>query len=176
MSRAVSTGWIAGVLAIGAAALGLPSTAFAQGLFGPNAVEKCLRANDVPCAREALEALGVDDDTTDAGLLAQKARVEFYAGEFPAARQAMDAAVEAGFDDRWNQQALYERTLYATAHWAEVTAENADGSDSRFRVRFQPGLDEVLLYGAGDSLVLSPRAFPVAGMRLLTVAGEEEVQ
>jgi peroxiredoxin len=153
VNRAVSIGWIAGVLSLGVAALGASAPAHAQSLFGPNAVEKCLRANDVPCAEKALEALGVDDDTTDGDLLAQKARVAFYAGDFPKAREAMDAAVENGFDDRWNQQALYERTLYATAHWAEVTAESPDGSDSRFRVRFQPGLDEVLLYGASDALV-----------------------
>ncbi len=146
-------GWIAGVLAIGAVGLGVSDVARAQGLFGAGAVEKCLRANDVPCAEEALEALGVDEDTTDPGLLAQKARVAFFAGDFPAAREAMDAAVDNGFDDRWNQRPLYERTLYATAYWAEVTPESPDGSDSRFRVRFQPGLDEVLIEGAADALV-----------------------
>ncbi|MEZ4322461.1 MAG: redoxin domain-containing protein [Myxococcota bacterium] len=125
--------------------------AFAQSPFG-DPVERCLRANDVPCAREALRSLGADS-TTDPDLLAQKAHVAFYAGDFPAAREAIDAAVAAGWNDEWNRQPLYERTLYATAFWAEVTPMVPGGTPSRFRIRFKPGLDEVLLEGAGDALL-----------------------
>jgi thiol-disulfide isomerase/thioredoxin/tetratricopeptide (TPR) repeat protein len=126
------------------------SLAWAQGLGG-NPVFRCLDANDVPCAERALEAMG-EPDTADEHAL--EALVAFNAGDYPRADAAMKEAVAAGFDDQWAQAPLYERTLYATAGWAEQTVTE-DGDATRFRVRFQPGLDEVLLEGAGEALVLA---------------------
>lgn len=128
------------------------SVALAQMPFATSGVDACLRANDVPCARQALAAMGADD-STDPNTLAARARVEFYAGNFPEAREAIDAAVAAGWKDEWNQAPLYERTLYATADWAEIPAMDSSGEPTRFRVRFLPGLDEVLIEGAADTLV-----------------------
>ncbi len=108
-------------------------------------VERCLRSNDIPCAEEVLAASGLDR-ADDAQSLALRARVRFYAGDYPEAYALIQRAVDAGWEDRWNEVPLYARTLYATAHWAEVPA------GERFRLRFLPGLDEVLLEGAADVL------------------------
>lgn len=129
----------------------------AQAQFFPGAtVERCLRANDVPCAEKALADGGLLVNT-DPDSLALVARVRFNAGDYPAAWEAMEKAVEGGWNDRWNQAALYERTLYATAHWTELPVIGPGGAETRFRLRFLPGLDEVLLDGAGDALRLAER-------------------
>ncbi|MCB9671366.1 MAG: redoxin domain-containing protein [Alphaproteobacteria bacterium] len=128
-------------------------SALAQ-LMPTGPVERCLRANDVPCALEALEssgALTADDPTSEA----LKAQVWFHAGDYPKAAEAMKKAVEGGWTDEWNQAPLFDRTLYATAHWAELPVKDPSGVDTRFRLRFLPGLDEVLLDGAGDALRLT---------------------
>lgn len=124
--------------------------------FPGSAVEACLRANDVPCAEQALEDGGFVG-STDANSLALVARVRFSAGDYPAAWEAMRQAVDAGWEDPWNQAPLYERTLYTTAHWAELPVTGPGGSETRFAVRFLPGLDEVLLEGAGEALRLAER-------------------
>lgn len=125
------------------------SVAMAQAPFIGNGVQPCLDANDVPCAEAALERLG-PPKSADAYALA--ANVKFHAGDYPAAHEAMQKAVAAGWNDQWNMAPLFERTLFATANWAEHVVMD-DGDVSRFRVRFAPGLDEVLLDGAGDALL-----------------------
>lgn len=116
-----------------------------------NPFEKCLRANDIPCAEKVLEGRTIEG-TTAPGQLAELAQLNFHAGRYPESNEAMRKAVAAGWEDPWNSAPLYERTLFATAHWTEVPV--LDGTKaSRFKLRFLPGLDEVLLDGAGDALL-----------------------
>lgn len=112
-------------------------------------VERCLALNDVPCAEGALEALGAST-SADPEVLAAVAEVDFYAGRYPEALDTLERAVRAGYEDRWDDVALYRRTLHATAGWVEKRR-------GRFAVRYRPGVDAVLVDDAFRALELAER-------------------
>jgi peroxiredoxin/tetratricopeptide (TPR) repeat protein len=101
-------------------------------------VQQCLDRIDTECAERALTGAGVTASSTDPGALAALATTKFFEGDYPDAYDAMKAAVAAGYPDRYDELALYERTLYATANWVEEQR-------GRFVVRFRPGVDAMLV-------------------------------
>jgi thiol-disulfide isomerase/thioredoxin/tetratricopeptide (TPR) repeat protein len=112
-------------------------------------VELCLDHNDVPCAEEELRSMSAES-SSNPRVLAMTARVHFFAGRYPEAYDTLKRAVNAGWEDRWETLALYERTLYVTANWTEV-------EEGRFRVRYKPGTDAVLVEDGLKTLVLAER-------------------
>jgi len=120
--------------------------AVALGAF-PQSVRECLDRNDVPCAERALTLAG-EAVRSDPGMLAASAEVHFYAGRYPEAYDTLKQAIDAGWDDRFEQLPLYERTMYATANWVAVTRD-------RFELRFRPGIDAMLIEDALDAVQLS---------------------
>ena len=115
----------------------------------PQAVRDCLDRYDVPCAEQALTLHGAAI-RSDAGMLAASAEVDFYAGRYPEAYDTLEQAVDAGWEDRFEQLALYERTMYATANWVSVDR-------GRFQLRFRPGIDAMLIDDALGAVELSDR-------------------
>lgn len=110
---------------------------------------RCLDANDVPCAVEVVEAL---DATTspDPDELAFAAETAFFDGRFDDALDLLTRASEAGWEDQYDELDLYARTREVTADWTEIER-------GRFRVRYQPGIDAVLLDDAVRTLELTER-------------------
>ncbi|MBX2804001.1 MAG: redoxin domain-containing protein [Myxococcales bacterium] len=102
----------------------------------PVEVRRCLDRLDVACAHDLLEDLSASD-SKDGDVLAALAHTYFQEGRYPEAYDTMVKAVENGFTDRYEEQALYERTLYATANWVQE-------QQGRFVVRFRPGVDAML--------------------------------
>lgn len=109
----------------------------------------CLDANDVPCAESIVVALGAAD-SSDPYKLAFAAETAFFDGRFEEAHGLLKRAVDAGFVDRWDDLALYERTAEATQDWTELARDDV-------RVRYQPGIDAVLLDDAVRTLDLARR-------------------
>jgi len=99
----------------------------------------CLDAQDIACAKGVVEEYDMTHGDPVSRALA--ARVPFYDGDYPAAYDLLKSAVDDGYEDPWDQLALYERAMFATAGWRQV-----DYGD--FRVRYQPGVDAILLDGA----------------------------
>lgn len=117
-------------------------------------VQACLDANDVGCARRALDALGAST-SNDPVVVALAAETAFYAGDYAEALAQIERAHELGYPDPADHLGLYQRTDAVMAGWAEV-------SDDRFRVRYRPGVDAILLHDARATLHaaedhLSPR-------------------
>jgi thiol-disulfide isomerase/thioredoxin len=110
----------------------------------PASVRDCLARYDVPCAESALVTSGAAL-RSDPGLLAAQADVHFYAGRYPEAYDAMKSAVDAGWNDRHGELALYERTMYATAGWVAKRS-------GRFEIRYRPGIDAILVDDALDAV------------------------
>jgi tetratricopeptide (TPR) repeat protein len=110
---------------------------------------RCLEANDVPCAVEVVEALQAAT-SSDPDELAFAAETAFFSGRFGEAHQLIARAVEAGWEDHYDELGLYERTRDVTADWTEIDR-------GRFRIRYQPGIDAVLLDDAVRTLELSAR-------------------
>jgi peroxiredoxin/tetratricopeptide (TPR) repeat protein len=112
-------------------------------------VMDCLAANDVPCAEDHLAQLGASM-SQDASVVRQLARTHFFAGEYPQALAALQRAHSLGWEDRYDDLALYERTLYATSGWTEERR-------GRFVVRFKPGVDALLIEDAFETLQLAEK-------------------
>lgn len=131
----------------------------------------CLMTYDVPCAEAAADALGAWQ-SRDPQLRAVAAEVHFYAGRYPEAFDAMKAAVELGYPDPHGDLDLYERTLYATGGWVEE-------AHGRFRIRWRPGLDDLLLDDAKRALELSEQHIapllggPPPGVTILEIFPDE---
>jgi tetratricopeptide (TPR) repeat protein len=100
-------------------------------------VRLCLEANDVACAESALHDLG-EPTSRDPETLALIGETHFSAGRYEEALAAMQKAVSAGYDDRWDDLGLYQRTADVMKDWSEVRRERA-------AVRFRPGVDEILV-------------------------------
>lgn len=132
------------VLILFAFSLVLPTAARAS---SPEHVARCLVANDVPCAEAAADAMGAWT-SSDPRVRALAADVHFHAGRYPEAYDTMKAAVELGYADPHDNLGLYERTLHATANWVEEKR-------GRFRIRWRPGLDDMLLDDAARTLMLA---------------------
>jgi tetratricopeptide (TPR) repeat protein len=115
----------------------------------PLAVTECLDRLDVACADAALGTVGAVG-SSDPDEVAAFAHTRFFAGDYPEAYDAMQVAVGLGFDDRYDELELYERTLYATAGWVEETR-------GRFAVRFRPGIDALLVDDAFAAILGSDR-------------------
>jgi len=115
----------------------------------PASVRECLDRYDVPCAEKALTMSG-QAIRSDAGLLAAQADTHFFAGRFPEAYDALKAAVDKGWEDRYDELALYERTMYATSGWVAHR-------EGRFEVRYRPGIDAILKDDALDAVRRSDR-------------------
>jgi peroxiredoxin/tetratricopeptide (TPR) repeat protein len=109
----------------------------------------CLDRIDTECAEKVVAEAGATD-SKDPQWLALMAQVHFHEGDYPSAFDKMKAAVDAGFDDPYEELPLYERTMYATAGWAE---ERRD----RFAVRFRPGLDAMLIEDAFGAILGSDK-------------------
>jgi tetratricopeptide (TPR) repeat protein/peroxiredoxin len=107
-------------------------------------LKTCMARYDVPCAERLIASID-GDNASDPDVLAVAAEVHFFAGRYPEAYSVLQKAVEQGWIDTYDELALYERTLYATAGWTEETR-------GRFTVRWRPGLDAVLIDDAFDTL------------------------
>ncbi|MBW2254725.1 MAG: hypothetical protein JRI25_09040 [Deltaproteobacteria bacterium] len=103
----------------------------------------------MPCAVEVVEALEATT-SADPDEVAFAAEVAFFDGRFEEALDLVTRAAEAGWEDRYDEVALYERTREVTADWTDIER-------GRFRVRYQPGIDAVLLDDAARTLELSER-------------------
>ncbi len=112
-------------------------------------LKACMAAYDVPCAERLIAEID-GDNSTDPDILAVAAEVHFYAGRYPKAHDLLKKAVGLGWSDRFEELPLYERTMFATAGWAEE-------SRGRFKVRWRPGMDAVLLDDAFETLELSEK-------------------
>ena len=115
----------------------------------PAEVTACLDRLDVACADRALAAAGAAR-SSDPDVVAALAHTRFFDGDYPGAYDAMQTAVSLGFEDRYDELALYERTMYATAGWVEETR-------GRFAVRFRPGMDAMLVDDAFAAIQGSDR-------------------
>lgn len=135
-------------LAIAAALGAAPSFAASQGDVLD--VGGCLMSQDVACAEAVVARAGLDANLEDGLGLSVAAEVAFYAGEYERAHELMEAAVKAGYDDPRKHRALFERTMYATAGWVERSV-------GRFRIRYRPGVDAVLVDAAADTLQKTDR-------------------
>ncbi len=113
-------------------------------LAGLPEVRGHLNRNDVPAAQAEVARLG-GAGSRDPNVLAAVAETAFYAGDFPAALDTLDSAIDAGYDDTDDDRALYERTLFATAGWVR---QESDG----FVIRWRPGLDALLVDDAFATL------------------------
>lgn len=110
----------------------------------PQELSDCLRRYDQPCAEQQAADLGAFD-ASDPRVRAMGADVHFYAGRYPEAYDTLSAAVEAGYEDKYEELPLYERTMYATAGWVQEER-------GRFIVRWRPGLDDLLVDEAFEAL------------------------
>lgn len=110
----------------------------------PEDVERCLAANDVPCAERELQALS-PDRSRDPDVLAAAAHTAFYGGRYFEAAAWMKRAVEAGYPDPWDELGVMERTAETMADWAEVRRDGVV-------VRYRPGVDFLLIEDAIDAI------------------------
>ncbi len=119
------------------------------------AVSACLDRQDVACAEAALEAAGARRGSPIARAIA--ARVSFWASDYPTAYDTLAAAIAdaeaAGAPlpaPLAAPLAQMERTLYATAGWVEERR-------GRFRIRYRPGPDAVLVDDVAEILERTDR-------------------
>lgn len=110
-------------------------------------IRACLGEQDVACAREVVDAAGFAE-AADPSLRGVAARVAFHEGDYPRAYDLLSQAVADGLPA--DQLPLYERTLYATAGWVERT-------EGRYRIRYRPGVDAVLVDDAIATLEATDR-------------------
>jgi thiol-disulfide isomerase/thioredoxin len=140
--------------------------AAAVALADPAEVRECLDRLDPACAERVLLADGAET-STDPEVLHALAETRFYQGRYPEANEAMQRALAAGFDDRWDEGPLYERTLYATANWVEEVRGG-------FAVRWRPGIDVILVEEAFQAIEGSDRyVAPLLGGSLPAVTRVE---
>jgi thiol-disulfide isomerase/thioredoxin/Flp pilus assembly protein TadD len=140
--------------------------AAAVALASPAAVRDCLDRLDPDCAERALR-VDDPDDSSDPAVLRALAETRFHQGRYPEAHAAMKRAVELGDGDRWDDLALYERTMYATANWVEEAR-------GRFAVRWRPGVDAILVDEAFRAIEGSDRHIaPLLGGSLPAVTRVE---
>jgi len=117
-------------------------------------VHTCLDLYDLDCARAAATHLGAS-----AADLEAKAELEFHLGHFALARDGMVTAAKglAASIEVANQVELYQKTVAATADF-----ESRSRGD--VTVQFRPGMDEVLLDEAFETLQAAhDRIGPVLG-------------
>lgn len=119
--------------------------AFAAPEDDVRAVRLCLDLQDVACAEQVVSRQQMAESSL-APVVGWAAEVAFCAGDYPRAHELMLRAVELGLQDERGVLALYERAMFATAGWVERV-------EGRFRVRYRPGLDELLLSGAIEALM-----------------------
>ena len=114
-------------------------------------VSACLEVYDLACARKAAEALGTTPDDA-----AARAELAFNLGEFAEARDLL-APVVKGDEARGRALALYEQVLSANRGFrAEMRGD--------VTVRYRPGMDEVLVDEALETLQAShDRIGPLLG-------------
>ncbi len=132
--------WIAAILLL----CSMPAQAASMGELA-----QCLRSYDTPCARKQVNGLG-GANSSDPNVVAMAAEVSFFEGDYPAAHEALQRAVSLGYNDKYDDATHFERTLFATADWVEER-------HGRFRIRFRPGLDAMLLEDAKRTLDLSEK-------------------
>lgn len=104
----------------------------------------CLQANDVPCAEAIADELGAATSSR-ATYLDFAAKVAFFAGRYQNAADLKERAVAAGVPDPYDERALYQRTVAATDGYREVER-------GRFLIRYQPGVDAILVDDAARAL------------------------
>ncbi len=112
-------------------------------------VYSCLKQQDTGCARRAVDEAGMADDS-DPMVRTIAADVAFHEANYPLAYDLLSGAVAAGAADRYERLALYERSMYATAGWTEVER-------GRYRIRYRPGADAVLVEPAIEALERTDR-------------------
>ena len=119
-------------------------------------VERCLDLQDVACAAAVVKSGGMET-ASEPVLRVVAADVAFAQGDYPKAYDLMASAVADGFPEGGETLALYERTMYATAGWVEVVR-------GRYRIRYQPGTDAILVSDAIDALERTDRLVtPILG-------------
>ncbi len=109
--------------------------------------QRCLAANDVPCAMAVVEEMNATA-SKNPDWLAFAAKAHFYAANFEEAAKLANQAADAGWNDRWDDRLLYERTRDVHADWTEAER----GS---FLITWRPGVDVILLEEAAEVLALS---------------------
>ncbi len=121
-------------------------------------IDRCLDLADLACAEAVLarEDFASSSDPQDHAMIAT---VAFYAGDYPRAVAAAERSREMGLAEVEPLLALYQRTLFATAGFVEQ-------EQGRFRIRYRPGADAVLVEGAGAALaatdrLVTPRIGPI---------------
>lgn len=135
-----------------AIALSTPVAAHASA----RALVDCLNTVDVGCADEVLEGLD-PASSTDPELLYMAARAHFFAGRFDQAAELIVRAVDYGYEDRWDEAALYRRTR-------DVAQDFTEERRGRYIVRYRPGLDRVLVDDAFATLETAEKHFaPLLG-------------
>lgn len=119
------------------------------------AVFAALDRQDVAAARAIVDRTGMEREEGGARIVA--AQVAFAEGDYPKAHTLMKAAVDPSDEKGLARLAHVERTLYATAGMVEV-------QKGRYRVRFAPGPDTVLVDAAIDALERTDaRVVPLLG-------------
>ncbi len=116
----------------------------------------CLDRNDVPCAQAVVDELAADKSVR-ADELRFASRVAFYGGDFETAVDLVNRASKAGWEDKWDDRLLYERTMRVHAEWDHIERGN-------FVVAYRPGVDAVLLHDAVEVLLSSEKNYgPILG-------------
>lgn len=106
--------------------------------------QRCLAANDVPCALEVVESLDATS-SGDAETLAFAGKALFYAQQFERAAEVISRARDAGWVDRYEEVPLYQRTR-------DVHGDFTEARRGDLVVRYRPGVDVVLVEDAFDVL------------------------
>ncbi len=100
-------------------------------------VASCLARVDVACADRLVEGWRLGDASPpEAWSLA--AEVALYKGDYVTAYERLQKAVDLGLPDADERLAHAQRTMFATAGWVEEDR-------GRFVVRYQPGLDALMV-------------------------------
>ena len=105
----------------------------------------CLHRLDVPCAIEISAEIKAAE-STDPKVLAFGADTAFHAGDFATAVELQSKANVAGYNDRWDNLGLFERTLAVTEEWKSISRDG-------FEVHYAPGVDAVLIEDSFDTLL-----------------------
>ena len=102
--------------------------------------DEVMQALDRHAVSEAMDVVETYalEESQSGGLLALAARVSFHAGDFVNAASLLERAAAAGWVDEYEQQALYNATVVATARFIQVDDDDA-------RVRYAAGVEAVMV-------------------------------
>jgi tetratricopeptide (TPR) repeat protein len=116
----------------------------------PRALAQCLNEVDVACAERVISGVDLERERNPE-VLYLAARARFFGGRFDDAATLIDRAVALGYEDRWDERALFSRTRDVGRDFVEARR------GERYVVRYRPGLDRVLVEEALDTLELAEK-------------------